>query len=136
MTIGECSKVTGLEKTAIRYYEEKELIKPFRMENGYRNYSDKDIADIQFIQMLKLAGLSLKDIQLLLALKNEQFSLTCKESSIDFIQKQIKKINETIQRTQKLQRTLNNILGIVRENEDNLGLIKQELKQLTDEGEQ
>lgn len=36
---------------------------------------------------------------------------------------------------QKLQLTLNNILGIVEENEDNLGLIKQELKQLSDEGE-
>lgn len=135
MTIGELAKATGLEKTAIRYYEEKELIKPLRMENGYRKYSDKDIADIQLIQMLKLAGLSLKDIQLLLTLKNEPFSLTCKESSIDFIQKQLKKISETIQRMQKLQLTLNNILGIVEENEDNLGLIKQELKQLSDEGE-
>ena len=43
MLRNEIQEKTGLTRKAIDYYEEKGLIKPVKLGNGYRDYSDKDL---------------------------------------------------------------------------------------------
>ena len=37
-TIGELEKLTGMNRTTLRYYDAEGLIDPARLENGYRKY--------------------------------------------------------------------------------------------------
>ena len=65
MKINEVVKITGLTKKAIRFYEERALITVCRSENGYRDYSEKDIKLLEQIKLLRTAGVSITDIKLL-----------------------------------------------------------------------
>ncbi|NLO84124.1 MAG: MerR family transcriptional regulator [Clostridiales bacterium] len=40
-------------RKALAYYEEKQLISPTVLENGYRDYSSEDIAAIKEISVLR-----------------------------------------------------------------------------------
>ena len=51
MRIGEVSKLTNVSMRSLRYYEEKGLIHPERLENGYRDY---DKLTLERIKTLKL----------------------------------------------------------------------------------
>ena len=44
MRLNEVIKQVDLSKRAIKFYEEKGLLKTKRDSNGYRNYTDKDIS--------------------------------------------------------------------------------------------
>ncbi|MEX6015285.1 MerR family transcriptional regulator [Mammaliicoccus sciuri] len=41
-SIGEVSKITDMSIHALRFYEKKGLIKPFRNEQNHRTFSDND----------------------------------------------------------------------------------------------
>lgn len=63
MTIGEFSKLTGISCSALRYYEEKGLIRVSRDGGNRRNYSEADTEWVKFLQKLKNTGMSLKDMK-------------------------------------------------------------------------
>ena len=63
MLISEVVKVTGVPKKTIYYYEEEQLIQPEILENGYRDFQDKDIVQLQLVVKLREVGLPIKDIQ-------------------------------------------------------------------------
>ncbi|MCH7322148.1 MerR family transcriptional regulator [Solibacillus sp. MA9] len=72
MNIQDFSERTGISKSALRYYEQKNLLFPReRSTNGYRVYSDDQIATVKLISSLRLAGIPIKDIQIFL-LENEE----------------------------------------------------------------
>ncbi|WPK13092.1 MerR family transcriptional regulator [Lysinibacillus louembei] len=72
MNIQDFSERTGISKSALRYYEQKNLLFPWgRSTNGYRLYSDDQIATVKLISSLRLAGIPIKDIQIYL-LENEE----------------------------------------------------------------
>lgn len=60
--IGELSRKTGVSLRSLRYYEEKELLKPVRLENGYREYDDSHIEQVRIIQLYFSLGLTIKEI--------------------------------------------------------------------------
>lgn len=43
MLRNEVQDKTNLSRKAIEYYEEKGLVHPKKLENGYRDYSDGDV---------------------------------------------------------------------------------------------
>lgn len=47
MTINDVEKITGLTKKSIRYYEEKGLILPKRLDNDYRSYNEEDVQKLK-----------------------------------------------------------------------------------------
>ena len=48
MTIKEMEDKTGLNRSSIRFYEKEGLISPDRnKKNGYREYTNQDMKDIQ-----------------------------------------------------------------------------------------
>jgi DNA-binding transcriptional MerR regulator len=63
--IGEVAERTGVTQRALRFYEEKGLLKPpSRMEGGFRLYSEDDVRRVQQIKRLqKLLGFSLAEIK-------------------------------------------------------------------------
>lgn len=62
-TTGEFAKRANVSVRTIRYYDEKDLLKPAVIkESGYRYYTDSDFAKLQKIIVLKRLGFSLEEI--------------------------------------------------------------------------
>ncbi|MEX6506338.1 Cu(I)-responsive transcriptional regulator [Jiella sp. M17.18] len=68
MNIGEASRLSGLPPKTIRYYEEVGLVKPARANNGYRNYRERDVHMLRFLQRSRSLGFSIDEARRLLAL--------------------------------------------------------------------
>ncbi|MEK7285130.1 MAG: MerR family transcriptional regulator [Chloroflexota bacterium] len=61
--IGELAARLGMTERTIRYYEELGLLESVkRVEGGRRVYTDDDVRRLQFIQKLKMLGLSLQEM--------------------------------------------------------------------------
>ncbi|MBA4537061.1 MerR family transcriptional regulator [Bacillus aquiflavi] len=74
-SIGQFSKKTGVTVRTLRYYDEKDLLKPsYISETGRRYYKDDDIITLQKITGLKALGYSLKDVHLLI--RQPQWGIT------------------------------------------------------------
>lgn len=68
MNIGEASRLSGLPPKTLRYYEEVGLVTPARAPNGYRNYRDRDVHMLRFLQRSRSLGFSIEEARRLLAL--------------------------------------------------------------------
>ncbi|MFQ3800803.1 MerR family transcriptional regulator [Staphylococcus equorum] len=64
MYIKEVAQKTNLEPHTIRYYEQEGLL-PFieRDEHGYRNFRESDLGWFDFINCLKITGMSISDLR-------------------------------------------------------------------------
>lgn len=62
MLRSEIQKETGLTRKAVEYYEDKGLIHPQKSENGYRDYSIKDLEILKKIAIFRKLGMSISDI--------------------------------------------------------------------------
>lgn len=71
MLINEVCKECRLTKKAIEYYEERRLVCPQVLENGYRDFSVSEIEQLKKISILRKLGLSVSDIQMVLNDKNK-----------------------------------------------------------------
>lgn len=63
MRIAELSRRTSVPPRLLRYYEEQELLKPSRAQNGYRDYDEVLVGRVQQIRELLESGLSTKLIK-------------------------------------------------------------------------
>lgn len=95
LKIGQLAKATDVNIDTIRYYERIGLIpEPSRQKSGYRQYSERDIAQIRFIRRAQKLGFSLKEIGELLALRVDSVE-TCDqvrqraEEKVDVIENKI-----------------------------------------------
>lgn len=61
--ISEISLLIGLSVPTLRYYEELELLKPQRNSSNYREFTEADLAWIEFIKRAKATGMPLTKIQ-------------------------------------------------------------------------
>lgn len=67
MLINEASKRTGLTKKAIEYYSGQGLIAPTVLDNGYRDFSERDVERLHKISVLRKLELSAQEIKAVLA---------------------------------------------------------------------
>lgn len=66
MKINEAAKRVGIKSANIRYYEKAGLLNPERdANNGYRDYTEEDILQLERIKTLRLINISTEDIKLL-----------------------------------------------------------------------
>jgi DNA-binding transcriptional MerR regulator len=64
MNIKEFTKKTGLSAHTLRYYEKIGLMSNIKRDaRGYRFYQQRDVIWVDFIQKLKITGMSLNDIR-------------------------------------------------------------------------
>lgn len=89
MLRNEIQEKTGLTRKAIDYYEEKGLIKPVKLGNGYRDYSDKDLEILNEIFLFRKIGLSISEIGDCLSSNGKSLSsiLRRKEHQLEIEQK-------------------------------------------------
>jgi MerR family copper efflux transcriptional regulator len=72
MNIGFAAQKSGLSPKTIRYYEEIELVKADRAENGYREYSMTDVHRLRFLQRSRSLGFSVEECRQLLSLYGDK----------------------------------------------------------------
>ena len=104
MNIGTAAGKSGVTAKTIRYYESIGLIpRAARAENGYRHYTDVDIATLKFIQRARRLGFSVKDVGNLLELwrDRKRSSASVKTVAMNHIGEIEKRIGEldSIRRT-------------------------------------
>lgn len=77
-TTGSFAKLANVTERTIRYYDKIGLLKPsFVMENGYRQYTEKDLLKLQKILALKYLGFSIDEIfPMVLDNSDENFKLS------------------------------------------------------------
>ena len=68
MTVEEVARHAGLPANTVRYYARQTLVSPRRHpDNGYRLFTDSDIARLRFIRRAQQLGLKLEQIRAVLA---------------------------------------------------------------------
>jgi len=73
MNIGEAAAAAGVSAKMMRHYEAIGLIPaPPRTEAGYRTYAEKDVHTLRFIHQARKLGFSIKQIEALLGLWQNQ----------------------------------------------------------------
>ena len=95
MKIQELEKELNITRSNIRFYEKEGLISPPRKENGYREYSEDDIAKLKKIIIFRKLGISVADIK---SIFDGTLSLqTAIDNNIDRLHKEIEELNGAIE---------------------------------------
>lgn len=79
MLRSEIQKETGLTRKAIEYYEDKGLIHPQKSDNGYRDYSTKDLEILKKISIFRKLGMSISDISQCISSGGDSLSSVLRE---------------------------------------------------------
>ena len=67
MTSKEMEARSGVPRANIRYYEAEGLLCPRREKNGYRDYSQNDLAVLEKIKLLRRLGVTIEELKALTA---------------------------------------------------------------------
>ena len=63
MRIGELAKRAGVSTSKIRFYEAQGLLLPAaRLANGYRDYADRDLDVVRFVDRAQSLGFTLREV--------------------------------------------------------------------------
>lgn len=63
LTSKEIELRSGVPRASIRYYEAEGLLTPLRGKNGYRDYSERDLEELEKIKLLRRLGVSLEELR-------------------------------------------------------------------------
>jgi MerR family Zn(II)-responsive transcriptional regulator of zntA len=67
MIAHEIADLAGVKTNVVRYYSRIGLLRPTRNpENGYREYTPRDVKRVRFIRKAKWLGFTLKDVKTIL----------------------------------------------------------------------
>lgn len=86
MLINEVCQICSLSKKAVEYYIEQGLVTPAVQDNGYRDFTDTEVARLKKISILRNLGLSVPDIRAVLGQKNIGTAHKVQNSEEIFIQ--------------------------------------------------
>lgn len=111
-SISDIMEITGVSKRTLHYYDETGILVPEKnSENGYREYTQKDLIRLQQILFYKSAGLSIKEVAEILD-KNDDV----KRKKLEEYRE---KLNRKIEELEKTREQLNRFLeGTPMENLD------------------
>jgi DNA-binding transcriptional MerR regulator len=60
--VGELAKAAGVSPDTLRHYERKGLLRPPRLENGYREYPNHALERVQMIRQALAVGFTLDEL--------------------------------------------------------------------------
>lgn len=128
MEIKQAAKLLGITESVLRFYEEKGIVKPKRKENGYREYTDYDINQLQIIVQYRKLGFSIKDIKKI-------FEVTMPDIIGLYFQQQ-KSLNKQIKELQFVHQKITKCLDhLLYSNNFQSDHMSGELKSIIDDGE-
>lgn len=90
--IGEISKIYGIGRDSLMYYEEIGILNPLRDTNGYRMYSIYDIWKLNLIKELRSLNFSMKKIKEYLDDRTVNSTNEMLEEQINLIDKKIEEL--------------------------------------------
>jgi MerR family copper efflux transcriptional regulator len=109
MNIGEAARRSGLSAKTIRYYEETGLIAPAaRAENGYRDYSDRDVHKLRFVRHARGLGFSVEECSQLLSLYQDKERHSSDVKAI--AEQHLADVEDKIRELQELRNTLSHLV--------------------------
>lgn len=113
MRINEVEQLLGISKANIRFYEKQKLLSPGRTENGYREYTDEDIARLKKIITLRKLGISVECIRN--HLSGEMALSEILENHIADLEQQTQTLNGSLRLCRQLQKDLESAIPEERE---------------------
>ncbi|MCC0630981.1 MerR family transcriptional regulator [Clostridioides sp. ZZV14-6154] len=87
--IGEISKIYGIGRDSLMYYEEIGILKPFRDTNGYRMYNISDIWKLNLIKEFRSLNFPMKKIKEYLDDRSIESTKTILNEELDLIDKKM-----------------------------------------------
>lgn len=84
----EISKIVGVSKRTLQFYDEEGMIKVERSEDNYRLYDERTLEKLWEIMIYKEMGLKLKKIKQLLVMPEDE-KKTCYKACIEQIEEKI-----------------------------------------------
>ena len=73
MNIGEAAKLSNLTVKTVRYYANIGLVRPLKNNStGYRDFSDDDLAKLQFVAKARKFNFSIQECEELLSLYSDK----------------------------------------------------------------
>lgn len=118
--IGEISKMYGIGRDSLMYYEDIGILKPFRDKNGYRMYKLSDIWRLNLIKELRSLNFPMKKIKEYLDDRNI-------ESTKEILNKEIILIDEKIEELLSYKQNIMKRLDTINDELRNLKLYEIDL---------
>ena len=73
LNIGKAARLSNLTVKTVRYYADIGLVKPLRnISTGYRDFSEEDLAQLQFISKARKFNFSIQECEELLSLYSDE----------------------------------------------------------------
>jgi MerR family copper efflux transcriptional regulator len=105
MNISEAARRTGLSAKTIRYYEDIDLIAPAqRGDNGYRQYTEQSLEELQFLARAREVGFDLLQCRQLLGLQRDSARQSVHARGL--VLEKVEDLQQRIERLQDMQRVL------------------------------
>ncbi len=115
LTIGQVSKLAGVNRETLRYYEREGIIEqPERKDSGYRIYPPSIVKRIRFIKRAQGLGFSLKEINELMALRNDAEDATCRDVK-QYAQDKVKTIEKKLADLKRMRARLVELIAVCNE---------------------
>jgi Hg(II)-responsive transcriptional regulator len=112
LTIGEVSRLAGVNRETLRYYEREGIIDlPERKDSGYRVYPLETVKRIRFIKRAQTLGFSLKEIMELMALRNDAKGATCRDVK-QYAQDKVKTIEKKLADLKQMRGRLRELIAL------------------------
>lgn len=114
MKIGELAERTGVAPRLLRYYEQQGLITAERAGNGYREYSEDDVATVQRVAGLVRAGMPTRLIRRVLdieGMESAELVATCTRNLAEQLAAELAEVDARIACLSKSRETLHHFLA-------------------------
>lgn len=106
MQIKAFSQKYNVKEDTIRYYEKIGLLKPNRLQNGYRHYDEQCAEQLKMIVVLKQLGFSLEEIANLTALEQQEVTPECNRAAVSLFEQKIQQLADKLTFYQQAIQTL------------------------------
>lgn len=112
LTIGQASKLAGVNRETLRYYEREGIIEPpERKDSGYRIYPPTIVKRLRFIKRAQGLGFSLKEISELMALRNDAQVAKCSEVK-QYAQNKVESIENKLKDLKRIRKRLMELIAV------------------------
>lgn len=110
MNIGQAAKRAGVSAKSIRYYESVGLLAPAdRGANNYRDYGEREVAELRFVNRARSLGFSVKEVGDLLALWRDKKRGSAQVA--DLARRHIAEIERKLAELETMRATLTGLLA-------------------------
>lgn len=123
MKIKEAAERLHMNPNALRFYEKKGLVTPYRDGNGYRLYTEGDIARLQMVLLYRKMGFSVEMVQRL---------LETEESMVDLFFRQYDTLNRHIHSMRLIRDSLEDCINRLLEEKGDTQQMISGMEQVTE----